>query len=122
MLFLRWDQRSSVVLPETGDIFYIVALLRFTPYPEGPPVEKLVAQNHEILQLCNRNRFDYKLYLPYYQTQDEWKRHFGRQWSKFVERKRMFDPMAILAPGQKIFSRNSESSNSKMIGFDDIGL
>lgn len=98
-----------MVLPESGEIFYLVALLRYTlPYPDGPQADELVAQNHKILRTCDDNVFDYKLYLPYYQSQEEWKRHFGKQqWARFVERKARFDPMAVLAPGQKIFSRSS---------------
>ncbi|KAI6679838.1 hypothetical protein NL676_033719 [Syzygium grande] len=109
MLRSRWDKRTSVVLPESGEIFYLVALLRYTlPYPDGPQADELVAQNREILRTCDDNGFDYKLYLPYYQSQEEWKRHFGKQqWARFVERKARFDPMAVLAPGQKIFSRSS---------------
>lgn len=107
LLRSRWDKRTSVVIPE-GEIFYLVALLRFTPaYPKGPPAGNLVAQNREIVRHCTRKGYDFKLYLPHYQTQEEWKQHFGNQWSRFVERKAMFDPMAILAPGQKIFSRGS---------------
>ncbi|KAM0968060.1 hypothetical protein ACFX13_016790 [Malus domestica] len=102
----KWDTRTSVVLPES-EIFYIVALLRFTPpYPKGPSSENLVAQNQEITQYCTKKGFDFKLYLPHYRSSEDWKRHFGNdRWSRFVERKMCFDPMAILAPGQKIFSR-----------------
>ncbi|XP_021890721.1 cytokinin dehydrogenase 7 [Carica papaya] len=105
----KWDNRTSVVLPaDQGEIFYIVALLRFTlPYPAGPPVEKLVAQNQEIIHSCIKRGIDFKLYLPHHKSQDDWKRHFGNQWSRFFERKAAFDPMAILAPGQKIFTRIS---------------
>ncbi|XP_040996781.1 cytokinin dehydrogenase 7 [Juglans microcarpa x Juglans regia] len=100
-----WDTRTSVVLPK-DEIFYIIALLRFSPpYPKGPLAEKLVAQNHEIIQCCINKGFDFKLYLPHYKSQEEWKGHFGNQWTRFVERKAIFDPLAILAPGQKIFSR-----------------
>ncbi|KAK3438533.1 hypothetical protein EUGRSUZ_C03157 [Eucalyptus grandis] len=108
MVRSRWDKRTSVVLPESGEIFYLIALLRYTlPYPEGPSAKQLVSQNLEILKTCKENRIDYKLYLPYYQSQEEWKWHFGKQWGRFVERKARFDPMAVLAPGQKIFSRSS---------------
>ncbi|KAL6216862.1 hypothetical protein ACLB2K_010080 [Fragaria x ananassa] len=107
LLCSKWDARTSVVLPE-GEIFYIVALLRFTPaYPKGPSCESLVAQNQEIVQYCRKKGLDFKLYLPHYRSQEEWKRHFGNQWSRFVERKTCFDPMAILAPGQKIFPRSN---------------
>ncbi|KAK5773165.1 cytokinin dehydrogenase 7-like [Gossypium arboreum] len=102
LLRSKWNSRTSVVLPE-GEIFYIVALLRFVP--KGPTVEKLVAQNHEIIKWCNKEGLDFKLYLPHYQSKEDWKRHFGNQWTRFVERKTSFDPMAILAPGQKIFKR-----------------
>ncbi|KAM0036440.1 putative cytokinin dehydrogenase [Helianthus debilis subsp. tardiflorus] len=101
----RWDERTSVVLPD-GDIFYIVALLRFTkPYQKSPSVRDLVAQNHEIVQVCARKGLDFKLYLPHYNSEEGWKQHFGDRWDRFVEMKSRYDPMAILAPGQKIFTR-----------------
>ncbi|GMI81367.1 ARABIDOPSIS THALIANA CYTOKININ OXIDASE 5, cytokinin oxidase 7 [Hibiscus trionum] len=103
LLRSRWDNRSSVVLPE-GEIFYIVALLRFVP--KGRSAEKLVAQNQEIVNWCTKEGLDFKLYLPHYQSIEDWKRHFGNQWSRFVDRKASFDPMAILAPGQNIFRRD----------------
>ncbi|XP_057960128.1 cytokinin dehydrogenase 7 isoform X1 [Malania oleifera] len=103
----KWDDRTSVVLPE-GEIFYIVALLRFTlPYPKGPSAEELVRRNNQIIQCCKEQGFEFKLYLPHYHSEEEWKGHFGNKWEKFVERKLKFDPMAILAPGQKIFSRST---------------
>lgn len=107
-LICRWDGRKSVALPR-GEIFYLVALLRFcapSPYQRGLSVQQMVVQNQEILQSCNKNGIDYKMYLPHYTSVDGWKRHFGNQWTRFKERKARFDPMAILAPGQKIFSRN----------------
>ena len=107
-MFGRWDDRTSVVIPE-GEIFYLVALLRFDPeYPKASTVEKMVAQNQEIKQCCIKNEFDFKLYLPHYQSEEGWKRHFGNRWKRFVERKARFDPMAILAPGQRIFSRTRQ--------------
>ncbi|KAL2896851.1 Cytokinin dehydrogenase 7 [Bienertia sinuspersici] len=110
LLRSRWDSRTSVVIPE-GEIFYLVALLRFTPpYPSGPPVTELVDENKEIVRHCTKKGYDFKLYLPHYKTQHEWKQHFGSQWPQFAERKSMFDPMAILAPGQNIFSRTHKSS------------
>ncbi|KAF6139208.1 hypothetical protein GIB67_040355 [Kingdonia uniflora] len=105
----KWDLRTSVVLPE-GEIFYLVALLRFSlPYPKGPPLEDMIAQNQEILQCCMTNGIDFKLYLPHYRNGEQWETHFGKQWPRFVEMKAGFDPMAILAPGQRIFSRTRES-------------
>ncbi|KAF4382204.1 hypothetical protein G4B88_011533 [Cannabis sativa] len=105
LLRSKWDHRTSTVLPD-GEIFYLVALLRFSPaYPKGPSVDKLIDQNKDIVNYCFAKGFDFKLYLPHYRTEKEWKRHFGNQWSRFVQRKLNFDPKAILAPGQKIFSR-----------------
>lgn len=105
LIFIRWDDRTSVVLPE-GEIFYIVALLRFVPPgAKASSVDKLVAQNQEIVQWCVKNGIDFKLYLPHYKSREEWIRHFGNRWSRFVDRKAMFDPMAILSPGQKVFNR-----------------
>lgn len=100
------------MLPEGDDIFYLVALLRFSPaYPKGPPVEDLVAQNREIIRCCHKNGLNFKLYLPHYNSEVEWEQHFGNnQWTRFVERKSCFDPMAILAPGQKIFTRKQHQS------------
>ncbi|XP_020236580.1 cytokinin dehydrogenase 7 [Cajanus cajan] len=104
----KWDSRHSVVVPDS-DIFYIVALLRFSPAPpKGPPAELLVAQNNEIIEFCTRRGLDFKLYFPHYHSREDWIKHFGNQWPRFLERKATFDPLAILAPGQKIFSRTSQ--------------
>ncbi|BAT78023.1 hypothetical protein VIGAN_02065100 [Vigna angularis var. angularis] len=108
LLRTKWDNRQSVVVPDS-DIFYIVALLRFSPPPpKGPPPELLVAQNNEIIQFCTSRGLDFKLYFPHYHSREDWMKHFGKQWTRFVERKANFDPMAILAPGQRIFSRTSQ--------------
>ncbi|EHA8587291.1 putative Cytokinin dehydrogenase 6 [Cocos nucifera] len=46
-----------------------------------------------------------KQYLPYYKDQNAWKLHFGEKWGRFEELKSRFDPLNILAPGQRIFQR-----------------
>ncbi|XP_039018301.1 cytokinin dehydrogenase 7-like [Hibiscus syriacus] len=106
LLRSKWDNRTSVALPDS-EIFYLVALLRSVP--AGPLVEKSVAQNNEIVEWCIRQGLDSKQYFPRYQSKEDWKRHFGNQWTRFVERKTSFDPMTILAPGQKIFKRTHRS-------------
>jgi len=105
MWHCRWDPNTSVALPE-GEIFYLVALLRFCR-PGGPAVDELVAQNGAILSACRANGYDYKAYFPSYRGGEaEWSRHFGAaRWRRFVDRKARYDPLAILAPGQKIFPR-----------------
>ncbi|KAL6645974.1 hypothetical protein ACP70R_017582 [Stipagrostis hirtigluma subsp. patula] len=108
MLKSKWDPNTSVALPE-GEIFYLVALLRFCR-PGGPPVEELVAQNGAILDACRCNGFDFKTYFPCHRGEAEWARHFGAAgWKRFVERKARYDPLAILAPGQRIFPRAGTS-------------
>lgn len=104
----KWDNRTSVVVPGS-EIFYIVALLRFSlPYPDGPSTDELVAQNRKIVSQCTRRGYDFKLYLPHYLSREDWKEHFGSQlWTRVVERKTAFDPFAILSPGQNIFSRTA---------------
>jgi cytokinin dehydrogenase len=93
-----------VALPE-GEIFYLVALLRFCR-DGGAAVDELVAQNRAILDACRGNGYDFKAYFPSYRGQEEWARHFGAGgWKRFVDRKARYDPLAILAPGQKIFPR-----------------
>ncbi|MED6156836.1 Cytokinin dehydrogenase 7 [Stylosanthes scabra] len=107
LLRSKWDSRHSVMVPESSNIFYIVALLRFVPaLPKGPHnAEILVAQNNAIIQLCYNRGFDFKLYLPHYNSQENWMRHFGDKWTRFIDSKANFDPLALLAPGQNIFSR-----------------
>lgn len=93
-----------MALPD-GEIFYLVALLRFCR-DGGAAVEELVAQNRAILTACRARGYDFKAYFPSYRSEAEWARHFGAaRWKRFVERKARYDPLAILAPGQNIFPR-----------------
>lgn len=106
----RWDSRMSAIIPGE-DTFYLVALLRFSPpYPSGPPIQSILAQNEQILHYCTTAGIDMKLYLPHYKTESDWKRHFGRKWQQFLQRKSTYDPKAILAPGQRIFSRSTDAT------------
>lgn len=103
----KWDCRMSAIVPDE-DIFYLVALLRFSPpYPSGPPLQSIIAQNEEILHYCTSRGIDMKLYIPHYKNERDWKRHFGRHWHQFERRKNVYDPRAILAPGQRIFPRSN---------------
>lgn len=103
----KWDDRTSVMIPDE-EIFYLVALLRFPPpHEDGTSIKKLVEQNREIVQYCKEMGFDFKLYFPHYKSEEEWECHFGDRWRRFQDSKKAFDPKHILAPGQKIFSRIS---------------
>lgn len=103
----RWDNRTSVVIPDE-DIFYLVAFLSSAvPSSTGTDgLEHILTQNKRILEYCEMARLGVKQYLPHYTSQEEWKTHFGPQWDVFAQRKSTYDPLAILAPGQRIFQKN----------------
>lgn len=102
----RWDNKTSVVIPEE-DIFYLVAFLTSAvPSSNGPDgLEYILTQNKRILEYCERARIRVKQYLPHYTTREGWRGHFGPKWELFLKRKSVFDPLAILAPGQQIFQK-----------------
>ncbi|KAK2636993.1 hypothetical protein Ddye_031785 [Dipteronia dyeriana] len=102
----KWDNRTSVVIPEE-DIFYLVAFLSSAvPTSTGTDgLEHILTQNKRILEYCETARLGVKQYLPHYTTQEEWRTHFGPQWEGFAQRKSTYDPLAILAPGQRIFQK-----------------
>eukprot|EP00253_Pinus_taeda_P001187 PITA_01187 len=106
-----WDKRMSAVTPEEN-IFYLVGLLRSSP-PSATgnnSLEYLTDQNNRILDFCNNAGIGAKQYLPHYTSTSEWKNHFGTKWYRFVDLKKAYDPHAILAPGQRIFSRTATAS------------
>nr|GMC81998.1 cytokinin dehydrogenase 1-like [Ipomoea batatas] len=101
-----WKNGTSLVTPKEN-VFYIVAFLNSAiPSPGGKDgVEDILSQNTKIINFCERAKIGMKQYLPHYSTQEEWKAHFGSQWEVFAKRKSLYDPLAILAPGHKIFKR-----------------
>ncbi|PSS24430.1 Cytokinin dehydrogenase [Actinidia chinensis var. chinensis] len=102
----KWDNRTSVVLPDE-DVFYLVAFLSSAvPSSTGTDsLEHILTQNKRILDFCAAADLGVKQYLPHYTTQKEWRAHFGPRWEIFMQRKSAYDPLAILAPGQKIFQK-----------------
>ncbi|KAL3533715.1 hypothetical protein ACH5RR_007236 [Cinchona calisaya] len=102
----KWRNGTSTVTPEEN-VFYLVAFLSSVmPYSTGKDgLEHILNQNNRILNFCKRNELGVKQYLPHYNTQDEWKAHFGKQWEVFKRRKSTYDPLAILAPGHRIFKK-----------------
>ncbi|XP_050386826.1 cytokinin dehydrogenase 6 [Argentina anserina] len=108
----KWDNRTSVVLPE-GQIFYLVAFLASAvPSSTGiDGLEHILVQNKRILEFCESANLGVKQYLPHYTKQEEWQVHFGPHWEKFVQRKSTYDPLAILAPGQRIFQKAKSHSS-----------
>eukprot|EP00253_Pinus_taeda_P025023 PITA_25023 len=101
----KWDNRMSAVIPNE-DVFYLVAFLRSATPASTNSLEYLIDQNKRILSFCEQAGIGAKQYLPHYTTEEDWKMHFGDKWDKFVERKSTYDPNAILAPGQRIFSKS----------------
>lgn len=102
----KWKNGTSMVTPDE-DVFYLVSFLSSAmPYSTGKDgLEHILFQNKRILNFCNRAHLGVKQYLPHYITQEEWKAHFGNQWEVFSQRKSSYDPLAILAPGHRIFQK-----------------
>ncbi|XP_057521922.1 cytokinin dehydrogenase 4-like [Amaranthus tricolor] len=103
----KWDNRTSVVIPEE-DIFYLVAFLSSAvPSSTGNDgLEHILSQNKRILDYCESNQLGVKQYLAHYTTQQEWKTHFGPTWEFFKQMKSTYDPLEILAPGHRIFHKS----------------
>ncbi|KAK2651924.1 hypothetical protein Ddye_011780 [Dipteronia dyeriana] len=102
----KWNNKTSFVTPDE-DIFYLVAFLSSAmPSSTGKDgLEHIMTQNQKILNFCAAADLGIKQYLPHYHTQEEWQDHFGLHWELFVQRKSTYDPLAILAPGQRIFQK-----------------
>ncbi|XP_010090224.2 cytokinin dehydrogenase 1 isoform X2 [Morus notabilis] len=102
----KWNNKTSLVTPDE-DIVYLVAFLSSaTPFSTGKDgLENILTQNKRILEYCAEARLGTKQYLPHYSTQEEWRAHFGPKWKAFQQRKLAYDPLAILAPGQRIFQK-----------------
>ncbi|CAN1813819.1 Cytokinin dehydrogenase 6 [Linum perenne] len=102
----KWDNRTSAVIPDE-ELFYLVAFLTSAmPASTGTDgLEHILIQNKRITEFCEAANLGAKQYLPHYTTQEEWKHHFGPQWEALVQRKSAYDPLAILAPGQRIFQK-----------------
>lgn len=68
-------------------------------------VEQILKRNRRIIEFSEAQGLGLKQYLPHYTTRDEWRSHFGPKWEDFVRRKSRYDPLAMLAPGQRIFEK-----------------
>jgi cytokinin dehydrogenase len=110
MINFRWDNRTSVVIPEEEDVFYLVAFLSSAPSPSksserNENLEIALKKNKKIVEFCQSANIGMKQYLPHHTTQEEWRAHFGDKWETFCRRKQAYDPLAMLAPGQRIFHK-----------------
>ncbi|KAL6519178.1 Cytokinin dehydrogenase [Orobanche gracilis] len=106
----KWDDRMSAVISQPDaaaddEIFYTLGLLSSSSGPtESEAFEKL---NTEIIEFCEKSDIKIKQYLPSYDSNEDWKKHFGPKWDTFQKRKAKFDPRMILSPGQRIFNSGS---------------
>ncbi|KAL6534993.1 Cytokinin dehydrogenase [Orobanche hederae] len=88
----------SAVTPEE-DVMYTLGLLHSTPPGEYGSLEPF---NNKILGICKLAGIKVKQYLPHYETQQEWKNHYGSKWNTMIRRKRQFDPKKTMSSGQRI--------------------
>lgn len=102
----RWSNKTSLVTPDEDMIYLVAFLSSAVPSSTGKDgLQHVLNQNQKILDCCSKNPLGIKQYLPHYSTQEEWKAHFGPKWQAFLQRKATYDPLAILAPGHKIFKK-----------------
>ncbi|XP_028766668.1 cytokinin dehydrogenase 1-like [Neltuma alba] len=102
----RWNNRTSLVTPEE-DVFYLVAFLSSAvPFSTGKDsLDYIQRRNERIIEFCERAQLGVKQYLAHHRTQEEWEGHFGTRWQVMRRRKSEYDPLAILAPGHRIFQK-----------------
>ncbi|CAL9754087.1 unnamed protein product [Musa acuminata subsp. burmannicoides] len=114
-----WNLNTSIVVPqdEAGeDVFYVVSVLRAAPPTctvGSSCLDGLMQQNEQMIRMATAARgsshggggMGAKQYMPYLQCEEEWREHFGQKWKRFEELKSKFDPLNVLAPGQRIFKR-----------------
>ncbi|XP_057770377.1 cytokinin dehydrogenase 6-like isoform X2 [Salvia miltiorrhiza] len=112
----RWRNGTSLVTPEE-EVFYLVAFLSSAvPSSTGRDgLDAIVARNRRIVEFVGGSNLGIKQYLPHYSTTHEWRAHFGSKWEVFLRRKMLYDPLAILAPGQRIFPKPNFKNTSKSI-------
>ncbi|CAN1121151.1 Cytokinin dehydrogenase 1, partial [Linum perenne] len=98
--------RTSLITPEEHLFYHVKFLASAVPSSTGKDgLDHILARNQRILDFCSAAGLRVKQYLPHYSTQEEWKTHFGSKWEVFLKRKLAYDPLAILAPGHRIFKR-----------------
>ena len=110
----RWKNGTSLVTPDE-DVFYLVAFLSSAvPSSAGKDgLDAILARNRRIVKFISDSNLGIKQYLPHYNSTQEWREHFGAKWEIFLRRKMLYDPLAILAPGQRIFPRANDEIPSR---------
>lgn len=114
----KWDNRMSAVTPEENVLYLVAFLSSAIPSSLGSnSLEHLLNKNKKVLDFCEKAHIGMKQYLPHYTTTKEWQGHFGQHWEMFVRRKSLYDPLAILAPMQRIFQRQYHLQDAGSISF-----
>lgn len=63
--FLRWDNKTSVVIPDEDIFFFIAFLTSALPFSAGTDgLEQILMQNKRILNFCKVNGLGIKQYMP----------------------------------------------------------
>lgn len=108
----------SVVVPETDrsdNLVYIVGVLRSAAaecVTGTPCLSGIMQQNQRVVEAAT-TELSAKQYLPSYSSQRLWRNHFGEgRWQRFSAMKARFDPLHMLAPGQRIFDRIQQPSSA----------
>ncbi|SDR22304.1 FAD-binding protein [Thermostaphylospora chromogena] len=92
-------------LPETRDkVLYLFDLLRF-PHPGSSDIQRMLEQNRRFYdQAVALGGKRYLVGAIPNMTNQDWRRHFGRQWNFLAMSKLRFDPDNVLTPGQGFFA------------------
>ncbi|HTQ79482.1 MAG TPA: FAD-binding protein [Thermoanaerobaculia bacterium] len=86
-----------------GDTFFLFGLLRNAIPPTPERSAQLVAANRTLFEQARAlGGYFYPVDSVPMSTAD-WRRHFGLRWPQVVVDKKLFDPDALLAPGQGVF-------------------
>nr|XP_018682012.1 PREDICTED: cytokinin dehydrogenase 3-like [Musa acuminata subsp. malaccensis] len=125
----QWNLNTSIVVPqdEAGeDVFYVVSVLRAAPpicTVGSSCLDGLMQQNEQMIRMATARGSSHggggmgaKQYMPYLRCEEEWREHFGQKWKRFEELKSKFDPLNVLAPGQRIFKRRKPLKASAEAG------
>ncbi|KAF3784234.1 Cytokinin dehydrogenase 3 [Nymphaea thermarum] len=114
----KWNGNMSVVVPETDrsdNLVYIVGVLRSVAadcVTGTPCLGGIVQQNQRVVEAATAE-LSAKQYLPSFSSERQWRNHFGEgRWQRFAAMKARFDPLHMLAPGQRIFDRIQQPSSA----------
>ncbi|PKA48234.1 Cytokinin dehydrogenase 3 [Apostasia shenzhenica] len=120
---LLWDANTSAVLPETSPrvaaadkeekgVFFVVGVLQSADPSkcDAACAAEILRRQQQVAEIAGGELFGAKQYLGHQPSPAHWRKHFGRRWDRFADRKSRFDPLALLAPGQGIFPKTPSTS------------